>query len=975
MADMGGIPRIQPRPNRRRRIGISAVVALIFVAISLFRNAAIFYTDFLWFDSVDLANVWSTLLGTKLALAAAGGLVFFAMVWINIWVVDKYAPKSLLAMDEDDVVLRWNQFSGPRRKLVRSAIAAALALFAGISLWASWSQWLLFVNGGSFGVKDPQFHRDISFFVFKLPFLNTLITWTFTALVMCLIVSVVMHYLSGAIPSGHSRVRITSAAKVHISTLLALLAFIWAAKYYLQRFRLSFSDRGGVTQGANYTDVNFLLPALLFLILISLAAGVVILVSSRQRGLSLPVITVVLWGVVSLLITAVIPAGVQKFVVEPAENKREAPFIKRNIEATRAAIGLDKARVHDYAYTSDLSAQDLQDNAQTIRNVRLWDPTVLKPSYQRLQETRSFFQFDDVDVDRYQLNGEETQVMLSLRELNLSQLPAGRRSWVNERLQYTHGYGAVVSPANAVTSDGKPDFTLKDVPPSGSPKISRPQIYFGEQQGVGGYSIVGTNQQEIDYVSSDGRDQTSTYAGSGGVPLSNVVKKAAFAARVGDINPLISGLVGSKSKAMYLTNIKQRAAKAAPFLKLDHDPYPIILDGRIKWIQDAYTTTNNYPYGQRAEVQNVEAGSGLKSGDFNYVRNSVKIVTDAYDGDMTFYVTDGNDPLIKAWSKAFPKLFTSGSEMSTELKSHLRYPEDLYSIQSQMFGRYHTENANDFYGQSDRWDIAQAPQKSPTAISQAGATTNAAGETVIRREDRIDPYYLLMKLPGENREDFLTFQPYVPYSPADTRKELSAFMTVKSDPDSYGQMDIFVMPRSMQVDGPALVDARINQEPTIASQLTLLSRNGSQVEFGDMLIIPIDNSLLYIRPLYVTAQQTRVPEFKAAIVVQGDKIAMENTLQAALAKVFGSAPQTLEKNTSTAPVAPTDSSTTPVAPSPTAPAPSAGTGTPPANAQELLTQANDQFTQADQALRNGDLAGYQDHVKKGIDLVRRARGQ
>jgi uncharacterized membrane protein (UPF0182 family) len=396
-------------------------------------------------------------------------------------------------------------------------------------------------------------------------------------------------------------------------------------------------------------------------------------------------------------------------------------------------------------------------------------------------------------------------------------------------------------------------------------------------------------------------------------------------------------------------------------------------------VQDAYTVTNKYPYGQNADTQLVDPTSGLRNADFNYIRNSVKVVTDAYDGTMTFYVVDHTDPLVKAWSKAFPDLFTSDASMPADLRAHLRYPEDLYSVQSQMFGRYHIENPNDFYGQSDRWDIAQSPQKNPSTVQQATATTNAAGQTVIRREPRIDPYYLLMKLPGESEEQFLTFRPYVPYSPTDTRKELSAFMTVKSDPQSYGQMDIYVMPRSMQVDGPALVDARINQEPTIASQITLLSRNGSQVEFGDMLIIPMENSLLYIRPLYVTAQQTRVPEFKAAIVVQGDKIAMENTLQGALSKVFGSAPQTLEKNTSTAPPAGTDTTgnaTQPASPTTPTTAPPATTNSslPASEVQSLLNQANDQFSQADQALRNGDLAGYQDHVKQGIDLVRRARG-
>jgi uncharacterized membrane protein (UPF0182 family) len=973
MSDFGNIPRIQPRPNRKRHIGIGAIIALLFLIVSLFRNGAVFYTDFLWFQSVDLTSVWSSLLFTKVMLALISGLLFFGFIFVNLWIVDKYAPKSIIPTNDDDIVLRWNQLVGPRRRLVRTAIAAVLALFAGVSLWTSWSQWMMFTKGGSFGVKDPQFNMDIGFFVFKLPFLNTMVTWLFTALVFCLIVSVAAHYLNGAIPSGAARVRITSAAKVHLSVLLGLLAIVRAGQYYLRRYELSFSDRG-VTQGANYTDVNFLLPALWFLILVSIAAGVVILASSRQRGLAIPVITVVMWGVVSLLITSVIPAGVQKLSVQPAEIKKEAPYIERNINATRAAIGLDKIKVHDYDYTSNLDAQDLQNNAQTIRNVRLWNPSVLQPSYQRLQETRSFFKFDDVDVDRYPLNGEQTQVMLALRELNLDQLPAERRSWVNEHLQFTHGYGAVVSPANAVTSDGKPDFTLKDVPTNGEPKINTPQIYFGEQRAADHYSIVGTSQPEIDYVSNEGSDVTSSYKGQGGVALSNVFKKAAFAARVGDVNPLISGLVGSDAKAMYLTNVRDRAEKVAPFLKFDKDAYPVILDGRIKWIQDAYTTTDNYPYGQKADTSLLDGDSGLKSGSFNYVRNSVKVVTDAYDGDMKFYVVDDNDPLVDAWAKVFPDLFEPSSAVSNELRAHFRYPEDLYKVQSQMFGQYHMEDPGLFYGGSDRWNIAQSPSATPVATAPPATVDPETGQVRQGQEARISPYYLLMKLPGEQQAEFITFQPYVPYSQNDQRKELSAFLTAKSDPANYGQLDAFVMPRDQQIDGPMLVDARINQTPAISQQITLLSRQGSSVRFGDMLIIPMDNSLLYIRPLYVEAQQTKVPEFKAAIVVHGDKIAMENTLQLALSKVFGSSPDTLEQNTSTAPVATDTTGTNGGSTTPTTPTTTPSTGTPPADVQSLLNQANDQFTQADQALRNGDLAGYQNHVKQGMDLVRRARG-
>jgi len=956
---------VRPRraPRRGRVVLALSAIALTLV-LSLFRATAVLYTDLLWFDSVHLSSVWSGLLGTKLVLGAISVVLFFVLFLVNLWVADRFAPRSLVVGNEDDLVRQWQRFVGPRAGRVRVGIAALLALIGGVGFSGHWQEWLLFLHGGRFGAEDPQFHKDLGFFVFTLPFLQTVAEWAFFALVFVLIVSLVAHYLRGAIRPQASHNRVTSVVKAHVSVLLALLAVVRAGQYYLERYELSYSRRG-VVQGANYTDVHFLLPALGLLVLISLLAAAVFVGASRRRGWLLPVTTVALWGVVSVLLGAALPAVVQKLSVEPAETKKELAYIQRNIDATRTAMGIGGVEVHDFPYSPNLSGSEVSDNAQTVRNIRLWDPALVQPSYQRLQETRSFFKFDDVDVDRYPINGEATQMMLSVRELNPASLPSDRRSWVNEHLQYTHGYGAVASPANAVTSDGQPDFSLKDVPPTGTPAITRPQVYFGDQARTADYAIVGTGQPEVDFVSTSGQDQTSTYQGSGGVALDNVVKKAAFAARVGDINPLISGLVGAKSRAMYLTNIEDRARKAAPFLRFDADPYAVILDGRILWVQDAYTTTSQYPYGQPADTSLVGSQSDLKGGGFNYVRNSVKVVTDAYDGTMHFYVVDDHDPLVKAWRGAFPKLFTDAAAMPSGLREHLRYPEDLFRVQSQMFGKYHQTKAIDYYRQSDRWNIAQEPPRSPQDTSTTTAPPIVAGSApVIQNEPRIDPYYLLMRLPNEQDESFILFQPFVPYSDRDQRKELSAFLTAKSDPGSYGQLDAFVMPRDQQVNGPALVDARINQEPSISQQITLLSKSGSSVNFGDMLIIPIDNSLLYVRPLYVTAQQTQVPEFKKAIVVLGDKIAMEDTLQQALADIFGTAPGTREQAKTPAPTV--NGSTTPTT------SPSPGQLSP--DAKALLDQAASEYAQADAALKNGDLAGYQQHVRAMSDLLSRARG-
>jgi len=953
------------RRQKRRRLGIGAIVALVLFLASIFRGSAVFYTDWLWFQSVDLPSIFTEVLLTKVGLGAAGFLLFFGLVWLNLYIVDRFAPQTVSSAPEDEMARRYQEFVRPRAGRVRTVAAVVLGFFAGAGFYVNWQDFILFRNGGDFGINDPQFGMDVGFFMFQLPFITTVLSWVFYALVLTVIVSLIAHFLQGAIRPQAPANRITTAVKTHASVLLGVLAIVRAVQYYFDRYLLNFSDRG-VTKGANYTDVNFALPAYFFLIAISLTAAAVLFAASRRRGWSLPAVTVSLWLVVSILIVNVIPLGVQQFSVVPAESAREAPYIERNIEATRAALDLDRIEMHDFEYTEDLDGENLENNAQTVRNVRLWDPTYLKPSYTRLQENRSFFQFDDIDIDRYVLDGELTQVELAVRELNIDGLPQDRRSWVNQHLQYTHGYGAVMSTANAVTADGKPVFTLKDVPPNGIPAVETPQVYFGERTSP--YSIVGTDQVEVDYVSAEGRDETSSYEGEGGVELSNIVKRAAFAARVGDINPLISELVTSDSKAMYLTNIRERANKVAPFLKLDNDPYPVIMDGRIKWIHDAYTTSANYPSGENADVSLIEADSGLSNQQFNYLRSSVKIVTDAYDGEMTFYNVDDEDPVIAAWSKAFPDLFTPGDEVPDEMREHFRYPEDMFRVQATMFGRYHLDNSGDFYSQSDRWNIAQKPQTG-TAVSTTSeapvttvpgppieASTAPAGET------RIEPYFLLMRLPGEDEMSFLMFQPYVPFSRNDERRELSAFLTAKSDPQAFGQMDAYVMPRDQQVDGPALVDGRIQQDPEIAQQVTLLSQGGARVDYGNMLIIPIDNGLMYVRPLYVTARGTQVPEFAKAIVVQGDQIAMEDTLQESLAEVFGSAPETLEEDPGAQDSPQPDGEVVPD-----------GVDASNPEVQQRLDEANDAFSAADAALREGDLARYQSEIARGIELVREAR--
>ncbi|MEN3315925.1 MAG: uncharacterized protein V7605_2159 [Acidimicrobiaceae bacterium] len=954
------IPRRRTKPNRVGLVLVAIIVLVLLVLAVSLRGIAGFYTDYLWFDELRLTSVWKGVLGAKAAMAFIFTALFFVIMWVNLAIADRIAPKFRPTGPEEQIVERYHALVGPRAGLVRIGVSLLFALIAGPGTAGQWNSWILFRNRVNFGTKDPLFHKDIGFFVFQLPFLKFVVDWLFAAVIIVVIVTAVAHYLNGGIRFQTPMQKVTPQVKVHLSVLLAVLALIKAVGYVLQRYELVYSKRG-VVSGASYTDVKAQLPALNLLIGISVIAGILFVVNIFWRGWVLPALAVGLWALVSVTAGTAYPALVQKFKVQPTESTKEKPYIARNINATRAAFNIKDTKVTDFGYRDDLTAADLANNQETIRNVRLWDPAVLTEDYKRLQEIRNFYQFNDVDVDRYGLNTSDrvTQVLVAARELNIGGIPSP--SWVNQHLVYTHGYGVVGSQANAVAPDGNPDLLVKDLPPTpenGPLTVTNNAIYFGEK--LPGYAIVKTKQQEIDFTEANGTNHTSTYNGTGGVTMSSWVRRAALALRFGDPNPLISGFVTPESKAIYIRDIDERVRKAAPFLKYDADPYPVLFNNRILWIYDAYTTTSKYPYSQTADTARVAGNSGLQS-DFNYVRNSVKVVIDAYDGSMKFYVMDKTDPLVRSYTKAFPKLFTDGATMDPALREHLRYPEDLFRVQTNMYGLYHMTDAASFYNKTDAWDIAQSPGAVGSAV-----TVSPGGQVVQSRAPRMQPYYLKMRLPGETSEDFLIFEPFVPLSKDDSRKDLTAFMVAKSDPANYGQLQAYVMPRQKQIDGPALVNARINQEPVISRDITLLGQpgSGSKVTLGNMLLVPIQESLLYIQPLYVSSENTPLPQLKRVIVVYADKVVMRDSLEQALTDIFGSAPPTLEQ--------------TPTAgqPAPTTPAPSTASPSPPAGAagtaQNLLTQAADHYKAADAALKNGDLAGYQTETNTARDLVTQA---
>ncbi len=935
------------------RTVLSVIAAGVIVVMVSARAFAGLYTDYLWFGSLGFTSVWSGLVWVKVGLVFVFTASFFALMWVSLFVAHRLAPQDRATRPEGDGLAVVQEILDSCPGATRVVAAFVLALVFGVGAGGQWNEWVLFRNQVAFGITDPQFGRDVGFYVFQLPFLAFLTDWLFVTVVVVVCVTAAAHYLNGGIRVMAPGVRVAAGVKAHLSVLFAALALVKAASYYLDRFELAFSTRG-VVEGAAFTDVNATLPAINLLIAIAGFAALLFVINVRRRGWGLPVIAVGLWVLVAVGAGAIYPALVQRFKVEPAESTREAPFIARNIEASRTAMGLDEVAVRSFAYDEALSAETLVANADTIRNVRLWDPEVLQRTYQRLQEVRSFYRFTDVDVDRYQVNGEATQIVLSAREINPESLPSD--TWENRHLGFTHGYGAVLSPANAVTADGQPDFLVKNIPPQGEPAITQPRLYHGES--IGGYAIVNSGRDEIDYLSEDGTAVTNRYDGTGGVDVGSLPRRMAFALRFGDVNPLISGFMTPWSRILYVRDVRDRARAVAPFLHYDNDPYPVVLDGRITWLLDAYTTTNRYPHAQRADRDRLDPTSDLNH-EFNYVRNSVKVAIDAYDGDVTLYNVDPDDPIAAAYSQAFPDLFKAARDVPDDLRAHFRYPEDLFRVQTNMWGRYHIGDPTEFYSQSDRWNIAQEPGTAGPTVTAPPALDEAGVQISTGRESRMDPYYLLTRLPGATSAEFLILQPFVPFSGDDSRRELSAFMVAKADPSDYGKLEVFVMPRDRQVDGPAIVNARINQEPEVSQLITLLSRAGSEVLLGNLMIIPVEQSLIYVRPLYVQATGANaVPELKKVIVAFGDSIAIRDTLQEALVAVFGDAPDTLEERPST-------QSSSEGAPE--------TTGDVSDEAEQLLDQAAQAFAAADVSLREGDPVGYARHMQEGRDAFERAR--
>jgi len=850
------------RSGGRRRISpLTITFIVLFVLSSILISLSGFYADLLWFRSVGFVDVWQTSLFTKIYLFIGFGLV--------------YVPVSV----EADNLERYRAQLEPIRRLASIGIFLVIFYFAGTAGTRFWQQWLLFRNSTDFGQVDPQFGLDISFFAFKLPMYQALIGWGISTIVLAIIAAAAVHYIYGGIRTQVKEERTTVAARVQLSILLGLLVLLKAVAYWFDRYALTLKE-GRLITGLTYSDVNALLPAKSILAAIAVICSLLFFANIIRKSWLLPTAGVALMVIASVLIAGVYPAAIQQFQVKPSESTKEAPFIQRNIDATRDAYGLSKVEVTDYQATVTTSAGQLANDAATIANIRLMDPNVLSATFRQLQQIKPYYAFaDSLDIDRYKIDGKERDVVVAVRELNIDGNPS--RNWINDHLVYTHGFGMVGAFGNTVDADGKPTFTVGDIPPTKGLGEFQPRVYFGEN--VPDYSIIGgpaaSNPVELDYPddNSPNGQKNYTYTGKGGVPMGSLFTRLLFAIKYQEQRIVLSNLINSESKILFNRNPRERVAKVAPWLTIDGDPYPAIIDGKILWIIDGYTTSAGYPNSRVVNLANTgdaltsrsNAVSSLDDRNVNYIRNSVKATVDAYDGTVSLYQWDDKDPVLSTWSKAFPGSVKPRSEISADLLAHVRYPEDMFRVQRDILSAYHVTTADAFYGGQDFWRVPLDP-------SSFGA--NSANQP---------PYYLTMQIPGQSKP---TFSLYTPFVPRGGRENLTALAVVNSDAgDEYGKITVLQLPRSTNIAGPSQVSSNFEAKPEVATSLSLLRQGGSDVVLGNLLTLPVGKGLLYVQPVYVraTGNTAAYPLLQKVLVSFGDQIGFSETLQGALDQVFG----------------------------------------------------------------------------------------
>jgi uncharacterized membrane protein (UPF0182 family) len=870
------------------RYGIVIAVLVVAVALGFFSH---FFTDIWWFESLGYLSTYLAqfgwLWGVRIGVTLLTTLFLFANLWIT---------RSQVAA----AITRWPQIGQANftwRRIRNGYLLAcvALGILYGMAAGSSWQKIAFFLNRQPFGIVDPIYHHDVGFYVFTLPFYDYLNNLAFGLFLVALLATGSIYLLSGAFNIQGFRIQLQGPARWHLGTLLIGIVSLRGWRYALDLYDLLYSTRGAV-YGAGYTDLHANALAIKILIVVTVLVALSIIVALIGKKTRLIVSGVVTLLLASFLVGGVYPSLVQRFLVDPNELERERPYLNNHIQMTRAAFGLDEISEFDFDSSDALTRDMVEANRLTFDNIRLWDWRPTLSAYRQLQEFRLYYDFMDVDVDRYVIDGDYRQVMVAARELSADSLQ--NPTWINQHMQYTHGYGMVISPVNEITQEGLPEFFASDIPPRGvvELQVDRPEIYYGERTNQ--YVLVNTRTPEFDFPQGDS-NATTFYQGTGGVQLTNYFKRIAFAVRFGTTKLLLATDISSQSRIMFYRNIQERVQKIAPFLKYDADPYLVVADKRLYWIQDAYTSTNRFPY-----VQPVR-GWG------NYVRNSVKVVIDAYNGDVTFYAVDMNEPILAALQGIYGGLFKPLTQLPEQLRSHLRYPEDLFNLQASLFTTYHMTNTQVFYNQEDAWSLPR-PTESQT----------------------FEPYYMIMRLPGSNQEEMVLMLPFTPKG----KDNMVAWLAARNDQGNYGEMVLYKFPKQTLTFGPAQVEGRINQDSEISQMLTLWNQQGSNVIRGNLLVIPVENTLIYAEPLYLQAEQSQMPELKMVILVHEGRVATGNDLNSALDALLGV--QTNRARTgSVGSVAATQQSTVVIS----------------ANEFQQLMQI---YEKAKQRLQAGDLVGY-----------------
>jgi len=921
------------------------VIAAVIGFIVLIAIVAGIWTDWLWFSAVHYASVFGTTYGTRWAMFFVAGLFMVLVTGANAVLAYRLRPiyrpvpgAGAGGQGADSYRLAID----PHRRLLLGLLLAVIGVISGITASGAWRTWLLFANQVSFGVRDPQFHLDLSFFVFTYPFIRLVLSYLFAAVLISLVLAVLVHYLYGGLRMQGRRPRVTVATQAHLFVLFGIFVLLKAVAYWFDRYGIDFSQRGAVTTGASYTDVNAVLPAKTVLAVIAILCALLFFAGAARRSAMLPAVGFGLLVLSAILIGGLYPAIIQQFVVKPNELAKETPYIQREIDSTRQAYGISAAtvKVRQYPAVATTSSSSLASEVSGLQGMRLLDPDIVSPTFQQLEQVKSYYQFPgQLAMDRYQLPGAALPRDTVIAVRGMGGPPPGQGNWINTHLVYTHGFGVVAATANTVQANGNPSFVESEIPPTGVLKLQQPRVYFGQQQNT--YAIVGGpaggHQQELDYPSNGGQVNT-TYRGGGGVDVGSPLNRLLYAIKFRELNILLSGAINSDSKILYDRQPLARVAKVAPFLTLDGESYPVVANGQIYWVVDGYTTTDLYPYSQRTGLAQATSTSdapggsvaGQQVGQVNYIRNSVKAVVNAYTGAVTLYAWDPQDPILRTWMNAFPGIIKPKQDIPGYLMPHLRYPPDLFEVQRQVLAQYHVLSAQSFYGGQNFWAVPNQ-SGSPAQLSQP-------------------PYYQTMTMPGAQTEFSLTSSLV-----QRGRQNMAAYLAVDSNPRSpdYGTIRVLQLPQDTAILGPQQVQSTFESDPNISSQLSLYRQNGSKVIEGDLITLPVAGGLIYEEPFYIQAAGAQgstfagsYPVLKRIAVSFDGNIGFGPTLQTALSQVIPGFGGT-GSNTGTGP------STG-----------STGQGKVSAAVRNYLAQAESDYAQAEAALKHGDLGSYQKYIAK-----------